>query len=84
MAWYDDERRESHTQRYENAELAAQDAHRAEAKGWQEQSRQTVSSHAVRYGQIVRAELDTFNYRRGEVEVTFIRTEDWLEQHGKV
>jgi hypothetical protein len=33
-AWFDDERRESHTQRYADAELAAQDARRAEAKGW--------------------------------------------------
>jgi hypothetical protein len=84
MPWYDDDRIESHTQRYANTESATHDAHRAEAKGWQEQSRTTVSPHPVRwYGQVVSAEIGTFNYQRGEVEVTFTRTEQWLEQHRK-
>jgi hypothetical protein len=38
----------------------------------------------VRYGHIVQAQFDTFNYQRGEVEVTFIRIEAWPEPKGVI
>jgi hypothetical protein len=80
MAWYDDERKESHTQRYANAGLAAQDAHRAEAKGWQVLSRTTASGWPL----VPLMGHMEVNYQRGEVELTFTRTEAWLEQHRKM
>jgi hypothetical protein len=84
MAWYDDERKQSHTQRYKNAELAAQDAHRAEAKGWQVQARASARGWPAHGPLVVRAGFDTFDFQRDEVELTFSRTEEWLEQHRKV
>jgi hypothetical protein len=80
MAWYEDERKESHTETYENAELAAQDAHRAEAKGWQVQAK--LSHVRAPYGLL--APFNLGNHQRGEVELTFVRTEEWLEQHRRV
>jgi hypothetical protein len=80
MAWYDDEHKESHTQKYENAELAYQDAHRAQAKGWEVQ----VRGRRIRRPYNMFDWIDAPNYQRGEVELTFIRTEEWLEQHRKV
>jgi hypothetical protein len=79
-AWYDDEHKEGHTETYANAELAAQDAHRAAAKGWEVQSRTTGSSwFPIWRGQLTTASLHKLGHQRGEVELTFIRTEEWLE-----
>jgi hypothetical protein len=80
MAWYDDERKENYTHTYENGELADQDAHRAEAKGWQVQRR---NGRRLNYATL-RATFDTVIYQRGEVELAFTRTEEWLAQHRKV
>jgi hypothetical protein len=79
MAWHDDDRKESHTQLYENSELAHQDAHRAEAKGWQVQAR---NGRRTNYATL-HATFDTVMYQRGKVELTFTRTDEWLEQHRK-
>jgi hypothetical protein len=39
---------------------------------------------ATVYGALARAEFDSLDYQRGEVELTFSRTEEWLQQHRKV
>jgi hypothetical protein len=83
MAWYDTEHSLRHTEIYANAEVAAKDAARALAAGWQLETEGPTRNPRALPTYALLVPFDTGNRQPGEVECTFVRTPEWLEQHRK-
>ena len=81
MAWYSDTRKLAHTQTYADRAVASKDAERAAQYGWQideETSPQGPMNDALWVAGGPMGALVAGNHQRGEVIVTYVRTEDWL------
>ena len=85
MAWYDNERKLTHTQTYNNPEVAANDARKAAATGWQVETPtdSDLRMAALGWGGSAIGDFIAGNRQPGDVVVTYTRTPEWLEQHRK-
>ena len=83
MAWYHDLHKLRHTETYSNAETAANDAHQAAAEGWQVEAPADLQRFPPWFPGGALGTFNAGNRQPGEVEVTYIRTPEWLEQHAK-
>jgi hypothetical protein len=81
MAWYDNNHGLTHTEKYQNAELAAKDAARALAAGWQVETEAPPRNPNTLAPHRLIVAFDTGNHLPGEIEVTYIRTPEWLHQN---